>query len=146
MRLLFSENVISVVNSLDPAKQKYLKSIDSGLSEAAGVIASKQRVAAPKARTLLAQSILPKRVAPASYEVTTGVNYARYVEYGRKPGRMPSVRAIDDWRRIVNPKLNPYRVALKIAREGIKPKPFFFKTAQTVDINSILLRHVKSIK
>ena len=87
-----------------------------------------------------------------SYSVSTGnsgwvisvslADYWKYVEYGRRPGKMPPVSAIENWinvKRIVPhsitlksgktviptiPQLS-FLIARSIGRRGIAPKPLF---------------------
>ena len=87
-----------------------------------------------------------------SYSVSTGnsgwvisvslANYWKYIEYGRRPGKMPPVSAIENWinvKQIVPhsmtlksgktviptiPQLS-FLIARSIGRRGIAPKPLF---------------------
>ena len=90
-----------------------------------------------------------------SYSVSTGnsgwvisvslANYWKYIEYGRRPGKMPPVSAIENWinvKQIVPhsmtlksgktviptiPQLS-FLIARSIGRRGIPPKPLFKKS------------------
>ena len=87
-----------------------------------------------------------------SYSVSTGTggwvisvslaDYWRYIEYGRRPGKMPPVSAIENWikvKQIIShsmtlksgktviptiPQLS-FLIARSIGRRGIAPKPLF---------------------
>lgn len=87
-----------------------------------------------------------------SYSVSTGTggwvvsvslaDYWKYVEYGRRPGKMPPVSAIENWIKVKQilprpitlksgksvvptiPQLS-FLIARKIGRDGIRPRPFF---------------------
>ena len=87
-----------------------------------------------------------------SYSVSTGnsgwvisvslADYWRYVEYGRRPGKMPPVSAIENWIKVKQiiphsmtlksgktviptiPQLS-FLIARSIGRRGIAPKPLF---------------------
>ena len=87
-----------------------------------------------------------------SYSVSTGnsgwvisvslANYWKYVEYGRRPGKMPPVSAIENWINVKQiiphsmtlksgktviptiPQLS-FLIARSIGRRGIAPKPLF---------------------
>ena len=87
-----------------------------------------------------------------SYSVSTGTggwvisvslaDYWKYVEYGRRPGKMPPVSAIENWIKvkqiiphsmtlksgktvIPTPPQLPFLIARSIGRRGIAPKPLF---------------------
>lgn len=90
-----------------------------------------------------------------SYSVSTGTggwvvsvsleNYWRYIEYGRRPGKMPPVSAIENWINVKQiiphsmtlksgktviptiPQLS-FLIARSIGRRGIAPKPLFQKS------------------
>ena len=90
-----------------------------------------------------------------SYSVTTGTggwvisvslaDYWKYVEYGRRPGKMPPVSAIENWINVKQiiphsmtlksgktviptiPQLS-FLIARSIGRRGIAPKPLFQKS------------------
>lgn len=70
-------------------------------------------------------------------------DYWRYVEYGRKPGKMPPMSAIEKWirikpiapraydgKRVPSVKSLAFLIARKIGLEGIKPKPIFKSTME----------------
>lgn len=87
-----------------------------------------------------------------SYKVSTATggwlisvslaNYWKYVEYGRKPGKMPPLSAIENWINVKQiiphsitlksgktviptiPQLS-FLIARKIGRDGIQPRPLF---------------------
>ena len=87
-----------------------------------------------------------------SYSVSTGTggwvisvsleNYWKYIEYGRRPGKMPPLDVIEKWinvRRIIphsmtlksgktvipSVKQLSFLIARSIGRRGIQPRPFF---------------------
>jgi len=83
---------------------------------------------------------------PLWVEVGPSVNYGRYVEFGRKPGKMPPVSALEPWVRTKlkpkNPRAVAFLIARKIAREGVAAQPFLqpaFKKAEPA-IKGILNR------
>jgi len=79
-------------------------------------------------------------------EVGPTVTYGRYVEFGRKPGKMPPVAALEPWVRqklkVSNPMAVAFLIARKIAREGIDPQPFLAPGAKKAQpkIKQILSR------
>lgn len=93
-----------------------------------------------------------------SYSVSTGTggwvisvslaDYWKYVEYGRRPGKMPPVSAIENWINVKQiiphsmtlksgkpviptiPQLS-FLIARSIGRRGIQPRPFFKQSFET---------------
>lgn len=63
--------------------------------------------------------------------VGTNVQYARFVHEGRRPGRMPPVRALETWARR-HGGLSPFVVARAIARRGIRPRRFLTDALEQV--------------
>lgn len=55
-------------------------------------------------------------------KIGPSVATAIYLEKGRKPGKMPPVKAIEPWAR--RHGINPYMLARSIGRKGTKPHPF----------------------
>ena len=54
--------------------------------------------------------------------VGPSARYGVFVEFGRRPGKMPPIAAIAPWAR--RHGMNPFLVARAIGRRGIKPAPF----------------------
>lgn len=72
--------------------------VDSALSRAALEISRDARRRAPKAFSTLTNSIHSARVGDLHYQVAPGVNYAPWVEGGRKAGKMPGVaNGLREW-------------------------------------------------
>ena len=77
-------------------------------------------------------------------------DYWKYVEYGRKPGKMPPINSIVDWIKIkpiipepINGKIPDtkqlaFMIARKIGREGIEGKHVINKTVYTNEMESII--------
>lgn len=77
-------------------------------------------------------------------------DYWKYVEYGRRPGKMPPVDAIEQWvrvkpvvpdsrsGRIPDTKQLAYLIARKIGREGIEPKHYLTNTLYSEEVNIII--------
>jgi hypothetical protein len=55
-------------------------------------------------------------------KVGPSVAYGLYVEMGRRPGKMPPLKAVEGWAR--RHGINPFLVARAIGRKGIKAQPF----------------------
>lgn len=51
-------------------------------------------------------------------------DYWKYIEYGRKPGKQPPIRNIQNWIKVkrILPTINPYLIARKIGRYGTEGK------------------------
>jgi hypothetical protein len=65
------------------------------------------------------------------------VKYGRYVEYGRKPGKMPPISALEPWVRLKlkakNPRAVAFLIARKIGAEGVKARPFMAPGAKKAE-------------
>jgi len=83
--------------------------------------------------TTLMNSIRPERPFPLARDVKAGVQYARYVEEGTRPGYrgMPPRRPLAEWLRIKHgltereANRRAYGLARHIQQHGTKAKPFF---------------------
>lgn len=135
---------LRVVVHLDPANA-YLnglparveQAVDTALGRAGEEMARGARRFAPKAFSTLTNSIHHERLTPLHHRVVTGVNYARPVEEGRRPGKMPgTANGLEEW---VRQKLRPpedklkdvtFRVARGIAARGIQPQPYMRPAAE----------------
>lgn len=77
-------------------------------------------------------------------------DYWKYVEYGRRPGKMPPIDAIEQWVKIkpvvpnaINGRVPDTRqlaflIARKIGREGIEPKNYLRNTMYSEEVNIII--------
>ena len=77
-------------------------------------------------------------------------DYWKYVEYGRKPGKMPPVDSITDWikiKRIIPEPINgkipdtkqlAFLIARKIGRDGVEGKHIMNKMIHSNQMNSII--------
>lgn len=122
--------------------------VERKLSRGALEVASEARRVAPKAFTKLAQSIRDSRISPFEFMVAPGVNYARAVEDGTKPGKMPNPdflfywvkrRAGISWAKRGSVKRQKQRdeirdrawgLALYIKEHGTKAQPYMKPTAE----------------
>ena len=127
------------IEGLDKLLKKRLKdnkwmadAINMAMAKSAAALQAEAIILAPVNTGALRQSItteVDKRPPFASW-ATVGptVAYGRWVEYGRKPGKMPPVDALEPWVRLKlkakNPRRVAFAIAMKIAREGIKAQPF----------------------
>lgn len=71
--------------------------VERKLSRGALEVAREARRVAPKAFSTLRQSIRHSRISPFEFIVSPGVNYARAVEEGAKPGKMPNPDFLFYW-------------------------------------------------
>lgn len=119
--------------ALAKAPSAMLASISRGLLRGAKELARDARAKAPRAFSTLTHSIKADRVSPLEYRVAPHVDYARYVEEGREPGKAPDPMSLLDWirrKKITsdNPKMDQwglaYVIARSIARKGIAPQPY----------------------
>lgn len=98
-------------------------------------VSREARQRAPKAFSTLTQSIIVRREAPLYVRVEPGVNYARPVEEGRRPGRMPGA-GLTDWVRqktgLQGKALDrtTFVIARAIGRRGIPPQPYMAPAAE----------------
>ena len=80
--------------------------------------------------------------------------YWKYVEYGRKPGKLPNIGAIlkwievkpviprpNDYGKIPTPKSLAFAIAHKIKNEGIKPTPVLQTTVE--ELNNTFLERIR---
>jgi len=126
-----------VLRRMEP---ELLSTLDRSLARGAQATAREMKREAPKAETVLANSIKADQQTRLSWFVGPHVAHGLYVERGRRPGgRMPPLQKIMDWTRVV---LRPspaeqrnvaFRVARKIARQGIPPNRFARRTFETMD-------------
>lgn len=117
-----------------------LEKLQAGVAAAPGALAGEVRTAMTAGSLLIegtARTLAPKdtgRLAGSITHTITGgganltarigpsVAYGLYVEKGRRPGRMPPVKAVESWAR--RHGANPFLVARAIGRRGTKPRPY----------------------
>lgn len=107
--------------------RQMVAAIDPALARGAEEIARAARGNAPKAFSILTNSIRAERVGEMHYRAATGTNYARPVEEGRAPGKMPgTANGLMEW---VKQKTGldgkdldrtAFLIARAIGRKGIK--------------------------
>lgn len=92
-------------------------------------ITNAARRGAAKASSTLTNAILGTMTGPLEGQVKAGTDYARAVEEGTGPGRMPPVRSLQDWIRVKgikpnDPTMDPEDLAFVMARSiAIKGTP-----------------------
>lgn len=112
------------------------RSLIRALDRAGQEVAREERRAAPKAFSTLTQSIRVAKDAKFSRLIAPDVNYARYVEEGTKPGKMPPRQALEPWLKfragISGRELRnrSFLLARYIQRHGTKAHPFVAPTAE----------------
>ena len=99
----------------------------------------------------LRTSISITKTISGGRRVGTATGYGLYVEFGRRPGRMPNTADIERWVRRklkVKKKDAPnaaFNIARKIAREGTKAQPFL-RPAFEREKRKMILEIRKAIK
>ena len=92
-------------------------------------------------RLIRSISALNKENQEEVFTIISTVDYAKYVDEGRRPGEMPPIQDILNW--IQEKPIRPrgitqeslaWAIAKTIARKGIKPRPFIQKS-----INEVML-------
>lgn len=138
-----------VLKKLKDTEDKIIGEIDSELSESAQSMALTAKQLAPKDLGRLAGAIGAEKVADLTYDFFCKVMYAPYVEFGTKKYVNVPPEATDfaaqfrgskgkgtfkdlekkiiAWgkRKGIDEKTSKY-IALIIAKDGIRPQPFFF--------------------
>lgn len=102
--------------------------VSKGMKQSALAVQRESAMLAPVDTGRLRASITTEidgAVIPQWAKIGPSVKYGRYVEFGRKPGRMPPSAALIPWlKRHGIPASAAFVVARAIAKRGIKPKPF----------------------
>lgn len=118
-------------SALDRYPDRLIDAVEAALHRGAIEIARSGRRYAPKAFSTMTNSINADRVGELHYVVAPHVNYAAFVEGGRRPGKQPgTANGLMEWVRLkfgVQGKeldRTTYLVARAIARNGIKPQPY----------------------
>ena len=134
-----------IVEGLDKLTKKRLKdikwmsdAIKQALHQSGLAIQGEAAILAPTNTGALRQSIATvvdtRPPFPLFVEVGPTVKYGRYVEFGRKPGKMPPVSALEPWVRLKlkakNPRAVAFLIARKIAAEGVEAQPYMFPGAK----------------
>lgn len=117
---------------LKRAPDFFARRLSAALARGAQEMAREERGQAPKAFSTLTNAIYAQRENDLHWFIDPGVNYARPVEAGRRPGRMPGVgHGLLEWIKL---KLRPateqaldrlgFVIARAIGRRGIRPQPY----------------------
>lgn len=116
---------------LDRVDAGVRKAVHAALWRGAEELARDARLRAPKAFSTLTNSIRAEQVGDLHFRVATGVNYARAVEEGRKPGTMPgTANGLMEWvrqkTRLTGKELErtTFAIARAIGRRGIRAQPY----------------------
>ena len=140
MKISIDHNTDEVVRAFTKAPGVMMKAIDRKLERGALEVAREARINAPKARSLLTNSIRSSRVRLGEYLVSPGVAYAAPVEEGTRGGGWPSKQVLAVWMSAhgIDESLN-YVIARAIARKGTRAQPFMepaleSKTSRVMDL------------
>lgn len=116
--------------------------VDRAVGRAAEELAREARSNAPKAQSILANSIKADKLAPMDYLVGPHVQHGVPVELGRQPGgRMPPVQSLLDWLKVKGvrgldggePREAAWAIARKIQRAGTPAQPFMAPAREAMD-------------
>jgi phage gpG-like protein len=110
--------------------------VGKGMRQSALAVQRESAMVAPVDTGRLRASItteIDKGVIPQWANIGPAVKYGKFVEFGRRPGRMPPPASLIPWmKRHGIPASAAFALARAIAKRGIKPKPFMqdgFKAA-----------------
>lgn len=138
LEIVLTDN--SAYDDVGRLDQRVRRNVHQALSRGAQEFAREARRRAPKAFSTLTNSILATEVGEMWFRVTAGTNYAKWVEEGRKPGRMPgTAKGLMEWVRqktgLTGKDLDrrTFLIARAIGRKGIKAQPFIAPTAAAMD-------------
>ncbi len=120
-----------VQKGLDRLPNAVVARVELALARGAQELAREERRLAPKAFSTLTNSIQAQRMGMLHYRVGPGVNYARPVEEGRKPGKQPgTANGLMEWVRQKTGlqgkalERRAFVIARAIGRKGIRPQPY----------------------
>lgn len=147
-------NTNDIIKQLRKGGQKAIEAADEAIGREAGQVAVDAKKAAPKAFSLLTNSIQSKRVQLLHWQVFSGVQYAQFVEQGTKPSGNRKIgknfhRSLQDWvkiKGIASGKQVPrvaYVIGKSIAKKGTEAQPFL---EPSLDEKRMLSRIEKAIK
>lgn len=109
------------------------REIRQAISISIGAITRDAKLLAPKAYSVLANSINGSMVEPLTGQVAPGVDYARMAEEGTGPGGRPPLQSLVDWIRVKRIKPNDpemseqdlaFVMARSIAHKGTPKQPY----------------------
>ena len=119
--------------------------VDAKLSRGAQEVVREARSLAPKAFSTLTNSIKASQEGLLRYVVAPGVNYARSVEEGVRPGTLPPVAALVPWvKRVLGASDKEARgkaflIARAIKRRGIRTQKYMAPAAEKMESRLIQL-------
>lgn len=124
-------NLRNVLNRLSPILiSLYRQNIDSTGTTATGKLANNISFEVVQENNLYAVDFFLE-------------DYWKYVEFGRRPGKWPNIKAIENWIKVkrIAPRFNnlTYLISRKIALKGIEPKELLTKSIDTFQENYIEL-------
>lgn len=125
MKINIDHNINEVVKAFRKAPDVMMTAVDRKLGRGALEVSRAAKIEAPKARSLLTNSIRSKRVRLNEYLISPGVNYAAPVEEGTRGGGWPSKQVLAVWMsaRGIDASLN-FVIARAIYRKGTREQPY----------------------
>ncbi len=122
-----------LIEAFEAGPELLNKHLNRAIGRVVREIARDARKGAPKASSVLANSISQRQVNPLTGEVFSVVDYARMVEEGTGPGGWPPPRALLDWIRVrrIQPRRAgmdeeelAYLIGRSINRRGTPAQPY----------------------
>ena len=133
MKVQISHNAREVRQAIAKKPRAVMAALDRKMGRGAQEVAREARRGAPKAESLLTNSIHVFRHGEADYSVFAGQEYAPYVEGGTGPGGTPPDQSLEDWIRVqgITPR-DPdmdmddlvYVIGRSIREHGTPAQPF----------------------
>jgi len=137
-----THNAQEIAKALAAKPAVILAALDRAFARGANEIADAEKIAAPKFRTMLTNSVLfgRKSESPLEYDVTANAKHGVFVDEGTGPGGRPPLEETIAWiraKRITpnNPRMSERNLAklirLRIAQHGIPAANFWGPTFES---------------
>jgi hypothetical protein len=144
MEIRIKHNISTLEQALRQAPEIMERNLEPFVNRAAQEVAREERHVAPKAFSILANSLHVVRVTNLHYRATTNINYAGYVEEGTKP-HFPNPSNLVPWvRRVLGVPADDaegvaFAIARSISRRGIRAQPFAKPTRDKMESRVLAL-------
>jgi hypothetical protein len=133
VKVTIRHNAREVEELFRKAPEIATQEVDGQLDRGALELQREMRRRAPKAQSILTQSIQLRRPRPLRKEIVVGVDYGLPVERGAGPGGSPPRQSLRDWMRTKgvrprDPRMSDddlaFVIGRSIRRRGTKAQPF----------------------